>query len=155
MTESRNSLAPPLPMSALGWRDRFVAAAYAFVGFTVLGLFAALVPVFVGQIVDINNQATVGLVVFTVFVASSFGHRLLERALGTRTLVASSIGLGWGSSRSASPGRRSPSLWRKQSSPSSARDRASATCSDQRRLWRATSEAGLHRDRTPVPVVEP
>ena len=100
MTESRNSLAPPLPMSALGWRDRFVAAAYAFVGFTVLGLFAALVPVFVGQIVDINNQATVGLVVFTVFVASSFGHRLLERALGTRTLVASSIGLGWGSSRS-------------------------------------------------------
>ena len=44
-------------------RATFIRAALAaFAGFAVLGLFTAVVPGFLGQILDIHNRATVGVV---------------------------------------------------------------------------------------------
>lgn len=65
----------------------------AFAGFAVLGLFTAVVPGFLGQILGIDNPAIDGLVVFTVFAASTAGQTLLERAFGARALVAGAVGL--------------------------------------------------------------
>jgi MFS family permease len=69
------------------------AALAAFAGFAVLGLFTAVVPGFLGQILGIDNPAVVGLVVFAVFVASTIGQTLLEPAFGARALVAGCVGL--------------------------------------------------------------
>jgi MFS family permease len=75
-------------------RPVFVPAALAaFAGFAVLGLFTAVVPGFLGQILGIGDPAIVGLVVFAVFAASTVGQTLLERAFGNRALVAGLIGL--------------------------------------------------------------
>jgi MFS family permease len=75
-------------------RAAFVPAALAvFAGFAVLGLFTAVAPGFLGQILGIGNRAIVGLVVFSVFAASTVGQTLLERVFGTRALVAGCIGL--------------------------------------------------------------
>jgi MFS family permease len=75
-------------------RAVFVPAALAaFAGFAVLGLFTAVAPGFLGQILGIDNPATVGLVVFAVFAASTVGQTLLEPVFGARALIAGSIGL--------------------------------------------------------------
>jgi MFS family permease len=75
-------------------RPAFVPAALAaFVGFAVLGLFTAVAPGFHSQILGIDNRATIGLVVFAVFAASTVGQTLLGRVFGARALVAGSIGL--------------------------------------------------------------
>ena len=75
-------------------RAVFVRAALAgFAGFAVLGLFTAVVPGFLGQILGIDDRAIVGLVVFTVFAASTVGQTLLARAFGSAALVAGSAGL--------------------------------------------------------------
>jgi aryl-alcohol dehydrogenase-like predicted oxidoreductase/predicted MFS family arabinose efflux permease len=75
-------------------RAAFVPAAFAaFVGFAVLGLFTAVAPGFLGQILGIDNRAIVGLVVFAVFAASIVGQTLLVRAFGARALVAGFVGL--------------------------------------------------------------
>ena len=75
-------------------RPIFVRAALAgFAGFAVLGLFTAIVPGFLGQILGIDDRAVVGLVVFAVFAASAAGQTLLARPLGGAALAAGSGGL--------------------------------------------------------------
>jgi MFS family permease len=50
------------------------AALAAIAGFAVLGLFTAVAPAFLAQIVNVKSHATVGLVVFAVFAASAMGQ---------------------------------------------------------------------------------
>jgi MFS family permease len=69
------------------------AALAAFAGFAVLGLFTAVVPAFLGQMLGIENRAVVGLVVFAVFAASTLGQVLLARLLGGAALLVGSSGL--------------------------------------------------------------
>jgi MFS family permease len=75
-------------------RAVFVRAALAaFAGFAVLGLFTAVAPGFLGQILGITNRAIVGLVVFSVFAASTAGQTVLMRILGPKALLAGCVGL--------------------------------------------------------------
>jgi MFS family permease len=65
-------------------RGVFVPAAIAgFAGFSVLGLFTAIAPAFMGEILEYSNHALTGAVVFLLFVASTLGQigqaRLPER----------------------------------------------------------------------------
>lgn len=65
-------------------RGVFVPAAIAgFAGFSVLGLFTAIAPAFMGEILQFSNHALTGAVVFVLFVASTIGQigqaRLPER----------------------------------------------------------------------------
>ena len=77
-----------------GMRMVFARAALAvFAGFAVLGLFTAVVPGFLGQVLGIEDRAVVGLVVFAVFAASTLGQVLLARVLGRAALLAGSGGL--------------------------------------------------------------
>ena len=65
-------------------RGVFIPAAIAgFAGFSVLGLFTAIAPAFMGKILNYDNHALTGAVVFLLFVASTLGQvgqsRLPER----------------------------------------------------------------------------
>jgi hypothetical protein len=72
-------------------RGVFVRAALAaFAGFAVLGLFTAVAPGFLGELLSIDNHATVGLVVFGVFASSLVGQASLERVPGRMALAAGS-----------------------------------------------------------------
>jgi MFS family permease len=77
---------PDLPPQV---RPVFVRAATAgFAGFAVLGLFAAVAPSFLLDLLREPDHALSGAVVFTVFAASALGQvtvarRLQHRALGT------------------------------------------------------------------------
>lgn len=56
-------------------RGVFVPAAVAgFAGFAVLGLFTALVPAFMGEVLGYSNLALTGAVVFLLFAASAAGQ---------------------------------------------------------------------------------
>jgi MFS family permease len=60
-------------------RSTFVqAAAAAFAGFAVLGLFTAVGPAFLGQDLGVTSTAVVGIIVFAVFAASTTGQVLLR-----------------------------------------------------------------------------
>ncbi|WP_407289060.1 MFS transporter [Streptomyces sp. BP-8] len=59
------------------------SAVAAFAGFALLGLFTAVAPAFVSQTLDEHNLAVTGLVVFTVFLASTAGQLLTGR-IGVR-----------------------------------------------------------------------
>jgi MFS family permease len=75
-------------------RGVFVRAALAaFAGFSVLGLFTAVAPGFLGELLNIDNHATVGLVVFGVFASSLVGQASLERISGRVALAAGSATL--------------------------------------------------------------
>jgi MFS family permease len=67
------------------------AAPAAFAGFAVLGLFAAVVPGFLGQILGIANHAIVGLVVFAVFTSSAAGQVVFVPLLGRRALAGGCV----------------------------------------------------------------
>jgi MFS family permease len=74
-----------------GVRAVFVRAALAaFAGFAVLGLFTAVAPGFLGELLSIDSHATVGLVVFGVFASSLVGQASLERVPGRMALAAGS-----------------------------------------------------------------
>jgi MFS family permease len=61
-------------------RSTFTRAALAgFAGFSVLGLFTAVAPAFLGQVLGETSHAVVGLVVFAVFAASTAGQLSLGR----------------------------------------------------------------------------
>jgi MFS family permease len=82
---------PRVPASA---RGVFVSAALAgFAGFAVLGVFTAVVPAFMGAVLDVHDHAVVGVVVFVVFVASTAGQAALERIPAALGLVAGCAGL--------------------------------------------------------------
>ncbi|MEP6851440.1 MAG: MFS transporter [bacterium] len=70
-------------------RAVFVPAAVAgFAGFVVLGLFTAVGPAALGQLLSVTNRAAVGAVVFAVFAASTAGQMALELTEARRALPA-------------------------------------------------------------------
>lgn len=74
-------------------RSVFVRAAMAaFAGFAVLGLFTAVGPAFAGEVLGVSNHAAIGLIVFSVFVASSLG----QLALGPVVPLGRALPLGCG-----------------------------------------------------------
>ena len=65
-------------------RGVFVSAAIAgFAGFAVLGLFTAVSPSFIGQVLHISNHLVTGLVVFTLLGFSTLGQ-VASAATGAR-----------------------------------------------------------------------
>lgn len=62
------------------------AALAAFAGFSLLGLFTAVAPAFVAETLDVHNLALTGLVVFSVFLASTAGQALMGRVGERRAL---------------------------------------------------------------------
>lgn len=54
------------------------ASVAAFAGFALLGLFTAVAPSFAAQTLDVHNLAVSGAVVFSVFLASTFGQSLTQ-----------------------------------------------------------------------------
>lgn len=72
---ARPRLAIQIPRIPPVVRPVFIPAAIAgFAGFAVLGLFAALAPAFIGQVINIQQPLVVGDVVFVLFLASTFGQ---------------------------------------------------------------------------------
>jgi MFS family permease len=60
-------------------RATVVSAALAgFAGFAVLGLSTAVTPAFLGQTLGVRSLVVIGLIVFSVFAASTAGQLLLE-----------------------------------------------------------------------------
>jgi MFS family permease len=77
---------PDLPPEVL---PVFIRAATAgFAGFAVLGLFAAVAPSFLLDLLHEPGHALSGAVVFTVFAASTVGQVTLARQFGHRALAA-------------------------------------------------------------------
>jgi predicted MFS family arabinose efflux permease len=66
------------------------ASLAAFAGFAVLGLFTAVAPAFLAEVMGVSSHAVVGLVVFSVFAASAGGQ------LSLGTLVPGSRALPFG-----------------------------------------------------------
>jgi MFS family permease len=88
-TADRPRLRPQRPRVPAEVRAAFVPAAIAgFAGFMVLGLFTAVAPAFLTQVMDLPNHALTGLVVFTLFAASTAGQFALERVSQRRALRA-------------------------------------------------------------------
>jgi MFS family permease len=83
-------------------RETFIYAVIpVFVGFSMLGLFTAISPNFLGDILDIHNRAIIGLTVFLVFCASTVGQLLFKQKsdysvlmLGSATLILGVILVG-------------------------------------------------------------
>jgi predicted MFS family arabinose efflux permease len=77
-----------------GARALFVrAATAAFAGFAVLGLFTAVAPAFLGQVLKLPDHALTGAVVFAVFAASLAGQVALERTTPRVALPAGCLAL--------------------------------------------------------------
>ena len=77
---------PDLPPEV---RSVFIRSATAgFAGFAVLGLFAAVAPSFVLDLLHEPSHAVSGAVVFTLFAASALGQVTLAERLGHRALAA-------------------------------------------------------------------
>ena len=75
-------------------RGVFVRAAIAgFAGFAVLGLFTAVSPSFVAQVLRIENHLVTGLVVFTLLGASTIGQVASSRLAERPALIVGSAGL--------------------------------------------------------------
>ncbi|MGW3008115.1 MFS transporter [Streptomyces sp. NPDC001219] len=62
------------------------SAVAAFAGFSLLGLFTAVAPSFVGETLGVHNLAVAGLIVFTVFLGSTAGQSLTARVGVRRAL---------------------------------------------------------------------
>jgi MFS family permease len=81
-------------------RSIFTQAAVAgFAGFAVLGLLTAVYPDFLGQGLGVTNRAIVGLLVFSVFAASTVGQLALQ-VIPERAAIPIGVGgliLGMGS----------------------------------------------------------
>lgn len=75
-------------------RGTFIRAAIAgFAGFAVLGLFTAVSPSFVAQVLHISNHLVTGLVVFTLLGASTIGQVASSRLAERPALLVGSAGL--------------------------------------------------------------
>ncbi len=91
---SRPRLRARLPRVPSNLRKVFVRAALAaFAGFAVLGLFTAVAPAFLGQDLGVTNRAAVGLVVFSVFAASTAGQAMLALLPEDMALPAGCVAL--------------------------------------------------------------
>ncbi|GAB3667839.1 MFS transporter [Nocardioides korecus] len=75
-------------------RPVFLRASVAgFAGFAVLGLFTAVSPAFLGQVLHLRSPALVGLVVLLVFVASIAGQVLSLRLSHPRAMTVGCLAL--------------------------------------------------------------
>lgn len=75
-------------------RGVFIRAGIAgFAGFAVLGLFTAVSPSFLGELLGEHNRALIGGVVFVLFLASTAGQTLSPRLGGQRALITGCGGL--------------------------------------------------------------
>jgi MFS family permease len=88
---------PALRLAGLGLPERgrgeFIAAAVAgFAAFSLLGLFAALAPSFLGGVLHENNHAVQGAVVFLLFAVGT-GTQLLLSRFPSRPVVLAGLGL--------------------------------------------------------------
>jgi MFS family permease len=82
---------PSVPPSV---RPAFLRAAIAgFAGFAVLGLFTAVTPSFLLDLLHEPSHALSGTVVFVVFAASALGQIALARPLGRQAMAAGCGGL--------------------------------------------------------------
>ena len=84
---------PALRLAGLGIPERsrgeFIAVAVAaFAAFSLLGLFAALAPTFLGSVLHEDNHAVQGAVVFLLFAAGTAVQLLLNRFPSRRVMVA-------------------------------------------------------------------
>lgn len=78
-------------------RGVFVRAAIAgFAGFAVLGLFTAVSPSFLTQVLHVQNHLTGGLVVFALFGSSTLGQVALSRLADRPALLAGCVALAVG-----------------------------------------------------------
>ena len=83
-----------LPRVPAGVRPAFVRAALAaFAGFAALGLFTAVAPDLLGHELDVTSGAAIGLVVFSVFAASTAGQAALALLPEEMALPIGCIGL--------------------------------------------------------------
>src|SRR6201999_2978748 len=83
----RAGFRPRLPEVPPQVRPAFVPAATAgFAGFAVLGLFAAVAPSIVGQLLGDPSHALSGAIVFAVFGASALSQVALSGRIGPRGL---------------------------------------------------------------------
>ncbi|MDI9886445.1 MFS transporter [Streptomyces sp. HNM0645] len=70
-----------------GVKGVFVPASVAaFAGFALLGLFTAVAPSFVARTLGVHNLAVMGAVVFSVFLASTFGQSMTPKVGAARAL---------------------------------------------------------------------
>ena len=88
---------PALRLAGLGIpeqsRGEFAAAAAAaFAAFSLLGLFAALAPTFLGNVLHEDNHAVQGAVVFLLFAVGTVTQLLLSR-FPSRPVVLAGLGL--------------------------------------------------------------
>lgn len=87
-------LAPQKPHVPAGMRDVFARAAIAgFAGFAVMGLFSAVSPAFLGQVLKVSSPAVVGVVVFSVFFSSVVGQVISGRLPTARGLTLGCVAL--------------------------------------------------------------
>jgi MFS family permease len=90
---SRPRLVPQALHVPAEMRAIFVRAALAaFAGFAVLGSFTAVAPAFLAEVMGVSSHAVVGLVVFSVFAASTAG----QISLGTLVPEARALSIGCG-----------------------------------------------------------
>jgi MFS family permease len=75
-------------------RGVFTRSAIAgFAGFAVLGLFTAVLPAFVGTVLHNTNHAVTGVVVLSLFIASTIGQSLSSLIGERRALLVGCAGL--------------------------------------------------------------
>jgi MFS family permease len=75
-------------------RGTFIRAATAgFAGFAVLGLFTAVAPSFLAELLGDHSHVLSGAVVFAVFAASTVGQVALSRRFGRWALPGGCVGL--------------------------------------------------------------
>ena len=76
-----------------GSRGEFIAAGMAgFSAFSLLGLFSALAPTFLGSVIHQHSHAIAGAVVFLLFAAGTFTQLLASR-FGSRKVVTAGLSL--------------------------------------------------------------
>lgn len=80
-----------VPIEIRGVFARAVIAGFA--GFAVLGLFTAVSPAFLGQVLNNTNHAVTGAVVLSVFIASTIGQSLSSVIGEQRALMVGCAGL--------------------------------------------------------------
>jgi MFS family permease len=78
-------------------RSVFIRAAVAgFAGFAVLGLFTAVSPALLSQVIHVTNHVVTGAVVVTVFAASAVGQVLTASVAERAALLAGCLALAIG-----------------------------------------------------------
>src|SRR5699024_11432899 len=73
-------------------RPAFIEAVIpAFVGFSVLGLFTSVSPAFLQEVMQVDNRAILGVMVFVCFFDSSLGQSVLTHTSDHTILVLGSL----------------------------------------------------------------